>query len=158
MRVASAALRVWMRVRQRGGAAFRWCSCSFLMASLASWQLSFILHHYFDSSFSPSPAVYRYWALKTPPTSHRPTTSTSAFFASPSLLPLTPPLPPPPPPLPVFSIYGPEFVPGYNGADYRRPSGTAPQARREPDASNWSLLIRLTACSDRLSTKSDNCE
>lgn len=115
----------------------------------------------FDSSLSPlPPAVYRYWALKTPPTSHRPTTSTSAFFEL-LCLPIPPPLDPPtpaPPPPPVFSIYGPEFVPGYNGADYRRPSGTAPQPRREPDASNWSLLIRLTACSDRLSTKSDNCE
>lgn len=70
---------------------------------------------------------------------------------------LTPP-PKPHPFSPVFSLLGPEFVPGYNGADYRRQRDTAPRPRREPDASRWTLPIRLTACSGRSSRGKDNCK
>lgn len=62
------------------------------------------------------------------------------------------------PALPVFSLHGPEFVPGYNGADYRRQSGTAPRPRRAPDASSWILQTRPTASSGRSNTEKSNCK
>lgn len=71
-------------------------------------------------------------------------------------------LPPSPPPHhsqpPVLSIYGPEFVPGYNGADYRKRRGTAARPRRGPDASSWTLPTRPTACSGRSNTRRSSCE
>lgn len=98
------------------------------------------------------------------------------IYPQPSLLhvstlsPYPPSLPYMPPPIipevfspspsmpPVFSLHGPEFVPGYNGADYRRQRGTAPRLRREPDASSWTLPTRRTACSGRSKTERGNCK
>lgn len=62
------------------------------------------------------------------------------------------------PPPRFFSIYGPEFVPGYNGADYRKQTDAAPQLKKELDASSWTLPTRLTACSGRLKTRKSSCE
>lgn len=60
--------------------------------------------------------------------------------------------------LPDFSLHGPEFVPGYNGADYRRQRGTAPQPRRDPDASSWTLPTRPTVCSGKSNTERSSCK
>lgn len=89
------------------------------------------------------------------PIPNLPPCPSSSFASSPVLfsLSLQSPITPP-----VFSLHGPEFVPGYNGADYRRQRGTAPRRRREPDASSWTLPTRPTACSGRSNTEKGNCK
>lgn len=129
-------------------AGLRTLRCCILLASLLLFHLfsaMFCFPHYFSSVIA-----FFFFFFKS--------SAISCFLAT-ILYPfLSVPLPTTPNQPPVLSIYGPEFVPGYNGADYRKRRGTAARPRRGPDASSWILPTRPTACSGRSNTRRSSCE